>query len=63
MSPQEENKEESKQNNIRRSVRPVVTESRSFLDTMITNPIYKFSFEREMIERLEFVKFIIMQNP
>lgn len=40
-----------------------MNESRNFLDTMVTNPIYKLSFEREMTERLDFIKFIIAQNP
>ena len=57
----EESKEESKGQNVRRT-RPA-TESRSFLDTVVTNQIYKYSYGKEMVERLEFLRFIVIQNP
>jgi len=60
----EEVKEELKTQSVRRPTRQAANnESRSFLDTMVTNQIYKFSFEREMLERLDFLRFIVMQNP
>jgi hypothetical protein len=57
----EESKEENKGQSIRRP-RPA-TDSRSFLDTVVTNQIYKYSYGKEMVERLDFLRFIVVQNP
>ena len=37
--------------------------NRSFLDTMVTNRVYNFSFQREMTERLDFLRFLVSQRP
>ena len=38
-------------------------DSRSFLDTMITNRVYNYTFEKEMTERLDFLRFLVAQSP
>ena len=30
---------------------------------MVTSQIYKYTYEREMLERLDFLRFIVTQNP
>jgi len=53
----EESKEETK--NDTRARNP----DRSFLDTMLTNKLYGYSFNREMLERMNFLKVFIIQCP
>ena len=38
-------------------------DSRSFLDTMVTNRVYNYSFAKEMKERLDFLRFLVAQSP
>ena len=38
-------------------------DSRSFLDTMVTNRVYNYTFEKEMTERLDFLRFLVAQSP
>ena len=73
----EENKEENKHPSSARLSNtgngPVATQfvaasagprdTRSFLDTMVTNRVYNFSFSREMSERLDFLRFLVTQSP
>ena len=39
------------------------SDSRSFLDTMVTNRVYNYTFEKEMTERLDFLRFLVAQSP
>ena len=38
-------------------------DNRSFLDTMVTNRVYNYSFAKEMSERLDFLRFLVAQSP
>ena len=38
-------------------------DSRSFLDTMVTNRVYNYTFAKEMSERLDFLRFLVAQSP
>jgi len=45
---------------------PVATSnnnSRDFLNTLITNDVYKYSYYQEMQHRLDFLKFLIGSCP
>ena len=58
----EEMKEEFKQQNGTRfgaTINREQRESRSFLDTMVTNRVYNYSFQTEMVERLDFLRFLV----
>ena len=38
-------------------------DTRSFLDTMVTNRVYNYTFAKEMSERLDFLRFLVAQSP
>ena len=40
-----------------------VRDNRSFLDTMVTNRVYNYTFAKEMSERLDFLRFLVAQSP
>ena len=38
-------------------------DNRNFLDTMVTNRVYNYTFTKEMTERLDFLRFLVAQSP
>ena len=66
MNPDEESKEEFKNSGNSRVGNAMNREghdSREFLDTMVTNRVYNYSFNKEMTERLDFLRFLVATSP
>ena len=66
LNPDEETKEEFKSQSVSRIANAANRESRDsrdFLDTMITNRVYNYSFNKEMTERLDFLRFLVAFSP